>query len=84
VGFTPAGIINNTLTISQNETQGMGTQITEDYFKDQFNGMNPAATKLTVKDDGGDVDAISGATISSRAYCDALQKAYNAFKTGMK
>jgi Na+-translocating ferredoxin:NAD+ oxidoreductase subunit G len=82
VGFTASGSINNISVIVQNETAYMGTQITESDFKDQFNGKNPATYKLQVKDDGGDVDAISGSTISSRAFCDAVQKAYAAFLKG--
>jgi Na+-translocating ferredoxin:NAD+ oxidoreductase RnfG subunit len=36
--------------------------------------------KLTVKKDGGDVDAITGATISTRAFSGAVQAAYETFK----
>jgi len=39
---------------------------------------NPDTYNLTVKKDGGDVDAITAATISSRAYCDAMNTAYEA------
>jgi Na+-translocating ferredoxin:NAD+ oxidoreductase subunit G len=84
VGFTNIGMINSISVIQHNETAYMGAQITESEFKDQFNGKNPASFKLLVKDDGGDVDAISGSTISSRAFCDAVQKAYAAFNKGMK
>jgi len=45
----------------------------------QFNHQNPADFQLVVKKDGGDVDAITAATISSRAYCDAVQRAYDIF-----
>lgn len=84
IGFTNVGMINNIAVIIQNETEYMGSLITESEFKDQFNGKNPATYKLTVKNDGGDVDAISGSTISSRAFCNAVQKAYEAFIKGMK
>ena len=47
----------------------------------QFEGKNPASFKLKVKKDGGDVDAITASTITSRAYCDAVQRAYNALET---
>ena len=36
--------------------------------------------KLAVKKDGGDVDALTAATISSRAYVDAMARAYAAYK----
>jgi len=84
VGFTTSGSINNIAVILQKETENMGSQIKESYFTDQFVGKNPATTKLIVKEDGGDVDAISGCTISSRAFCEAVQKAYYAFKEEMK
>lgn len=48
-------------------------------FSLQFNGKNPSDFRLSVKKDGGDVDAITAATISSRAFCDAVDQAYRAF-----
>jgi electron transport complex protein RnfG len=48
----------------------------------QFEGKNPADFKLSVTKDGGDVDAITASTITSRAYCKALQNAYNALMKG--
>ena len=43
-------------------------------------GMNPATSKLTVSKDGGDVDAITASTITSRAFLRAVQNAYNVFR----
>ena len=43
----------------------------------QFQGKDPKNFSLKVKKDGGDVDAITAATITSRAFCDAVQRAYN-------
>ena len=37
--------------------------------------------KLAVKKDGGDVDALTAATISSRAYVDAINRAWMAYKS---
>ena len=56
------------------ETPGLGTRVTEPAFIDQFRGMAPDAI-LTVKKDGGDIDAVAGATISSRAVASALSQA---------
>jgi electron transport complex protein RnfG len=56
--------------------------MTEPEFKNQFNDKNPDEFVLKVKKDGGTVDAITAATISSRAFCDAVQKAYNALQKG--
>lgn len=39
-------------------------------------GVDPTKTNLTVSKDGGDIDAITAATISSRAFLDAVQKAW--------
>ena len=82
VGFLPDGTIYNTIVLSHSETPGLGDKIDpkKSDFALQFKGKNPATFKLKVKKDGGDVDAITAATISSRAYCDAVQRAYNAFK----
>jgi len=82
VGFSPDGTIINTNVLDQKETPGLGTKMTEPAFKDQFNGKNPGVFKLKVKKDGGEVDAITAATISSRAFCDALERAYNTLKKG--
>lgn len=83
VGISSDGTIFNTKVMDQKETPGLGTKMTDTKFHDQFNGINPEEFKLQVKKDGGDVDAITAATISSRAYCDALNRAVNAFKTNM-
>jgi electron transport complex protein RnfG len=47
-------------------------------FKDQFKGIKISdlpGGKILVKKDGGTVDAITAATISSRAFCDAVNRA---------
>lgn len=79
IGFLPDGTISNTKVLSHKETPGLGSKMVESKFHDQFNGKNPANMNLSVKKDGGDVDAITAATISSRAYCDALARAYKAY-----
>lgn len=80
VGFLPDGTIHNISVLDQKETPGLGSKMKEDKFKNQFLGKNPETYKLLVTKDGGDVDAITAATISSRAYCDAVQKAYDLWK----
>ena len=79
VGFLPNGCIYNIEVLELKETPGLGTKMTEEKFKGQFKNKNPKNFKLIVKKDNGDVDAITAATISSRAFCDAVQRAYNAF-----
>lgn len=82
VGFLPDGTINNISVVEQKETPGLGTKMKEPKFKDQFNKKNPESFNITVKKDGGDVDAITASTISSRAFCDAVNRAFEAFKKG--
>ena len=81
VGFTPDGTIYNTMMLEHQETPGLGDKAdkAKSNWSDQFNGKNPANFKLSVTKDGGDVDAITAATITSRAYCDAVDRAYKAF-----
>ena len=79
VGFLADGTIKGTSVLSHTETPGLGANMTGK-FKDQFVDKNPANFKLTVKKDGGDVDAITAATITSRAFSKAVDKAYQAFE----
>ena len=78
VGFLADGTIKGTSVLSHAETPGLGANMTGK-FKDQFVDKNPADFKLIVKKDGGDVDAITAATITSRAFSKAVDKAYQAF-----
>lgn len=81
-GFKPDGSILNISVLDHKETPGLGTKMADPEFKDQFNDKNPAEFELRVKKDGGPVDAITAATISSRAFCDAVQRAYNTLQKG--
>ena len=78
VGFLADGTIKGTSVLSHAETPGLGANMTGK-FKDQFVDKNPADFRLIVKKDGGDVDAITAATITSRAFSKAVDKAYQAF-----
>ena len=79
VGFLADGTIKGTSVLSHAETPGLGANMTGK-FKDQFVDKNPASYKLTVSKDGGDVDAITAATITSRAFSKAVDKACKAFE----
>ena len=79
VGFLADGTIKGTSVLSHAETPGLGANMTGK-FDDQFVDKNPADFKLTVSKDGGDVDAITAATITSRAFSKAVDKAYKAFE----
>ena len=81
-GFKPDGTITGITVLEHKETPGLGTKMSEPKFKDQFIEKNPSEFSLKVKKDGGSVDAITAATISSRAFCDAIQRAYNTLQKG--
>lgn len=83
VGFLPDYSIYNIEVFEHKETPGLGSKIeaSRSDFSQQFKGKNPQSYVLKVKKDGGNVDAITAATISSRAFCDAVQSAYNALTT---
>ena len=73
VGLDKANNIVNYEVLSQKETPGLGTKCV-DWFKNQINGKS-ITTDFKVKQDGGDVDAITAATISSRAFLKAVENA---------
>jgi len=83
VGFNLTGEIQNIFVIEHKETPGLGSKMTSPSFVNQFLNKNPEQMNLKVKKDGGDVDAITGATISSRAYSEAVQLAFDTFKSSM-
>lgn len=79
VGFTPDGNIINIAVLQQKETPGLGTKMKGERFLRQFRGKNPAVFDLKVEKDGGEVDALAGATISTQAFSEATQEAYDAY-----
>ena len=86
VGFLPDGSIYDVAVLEHKETPGLGDKM-ERRKSDwglQFKGKNPRNFNVSVTKDGGDVDAITASTISSRAFCDALNRAYNAYMEGGK
>ena len=80
VGVTPDGVVYNTSVLSHSETPGLGAKCTTDQkFMSQWKGFDPSVKKLSVKNDGGDVDAITASTITSRAYAQAVENALKTF-----
>ena len=79
VGFKPDGTIQNIEVLEQKETPGLGTKIKDEKFLSQFRNKNPLLFNLKVAKDGGEVDALTGATITSRAFGEATQMAYDEF-----
>ena len=82
VGFDTKGTILNVNVLEQAETPGLGAKMTEEGnpLLASIQGKEAPKVKLTVKKDGGDVDALTAATISSRAYAEAVARAYSVFK----
>ena len=64
-GLTTGLMITSIKILSQSETPGLGTRIMSPVFKEQFRGKGP--------DDLGEVDAITGATISSSAVINSIK-----------
>lgn len=79
VGFKPDGSIQNIEVLEHKETPGLGTKMKDEKFLQQFRNINPSTYKLSVTKDGGEVDALSGATITTRAFCEATQMAFDEF-----
>ena len=82
VGFTPDGTVYNTSVISHSETPGLGAKIVDETCapREQVKGKNPATANLTVSKDGGEIDAITASTITSRAFLKGVNAAYEVFK----
>lgn len=83
VGFLPDGTINKVETVYHSETPGFGDKIERGRsdFSVQFEGQNPSDFKLAITKDGGDVDAITASTITSRAFVDAVERACRVFQS---
>jgi Na+-translocating ferredoxin:NAD+ oxidoreductase subunit G len=82
IGFDIQGAVTGYQVLKHAETPGLGTKMTtwfNDPAKERQNiiGKNPTKCKLVVSKDGGDIDAITAATISSRAFLDAINRGYS-------
>jgi len=76
VGILSNGNIASVSVVAESETPGLGHKMsTDSILVSQFKGINPEKKKISVKKDNGDIDAITAATISSRAFCEAVNRA---------
>lgn len=80
VGFDKQGSITGFKVLKHAETPGLGSKMDEWFSnteKETQNiiGLKPGNTGLKVTKDGGNIDAITAATISSRAFLDAINRA---------
>ena len=85
VGFDTEGNIINYSLLSHAETPGLGSKAS-DWFKKgakgDITGKNPGTQSLTVSKDGGEIDAITASTITSRAFLQAVNNAWSAYMNG--
>ena len=82
VGFDPDGKILGYTLLEHAETPGLGAKADKWFQKGEKGdiiGKDPKEP-LTVSKDGGQVDAITASTITSRAFLLAVNNAYNAYK----
>lgn len=80
VGLDKNGTLISFEVLQSTETPGLGTKIDSDGFRKPLCGKAISGSSWTVKKDGGDVDAITAATISSRAALDCIRDAIAQFK----
>ncbi len=81
VGFLPDGRIYNVNVLEQAETPGLGTKMCDEgnALLSSIKDKDADDVEFKVKKDGGELDALTAATISSRAYYDAVARAHQAF-----
>ena len=81
VGFDANGVLVEYSLLQHAETPGLGSKLV-DWFKvkSDIRGANSANMPLQVSKDGGEYDAITAATISSRAFLNSINKAYETYQ----
>jgi len=84
VGVDKTGKITGVEVLLHRETPGLGAKIEKEEFKKQFIGKSLKNSKFLLKKYGGDIDQITGATISSRAFTAAIKKGLTLFKEYLK
>ena len=81
VGFDANGTIVDYSLLAHAETPGLGSKLV-DWFKvkSDIRGVSSNKMPLRVSKDGGEYDAITAATISSRAFLNSINKAYETYQ----
>ena len=74
VGFTPDYSITSYHALEHNESPGLGDRFAHPDYIRKFRGLD-ASRKIALKKDGGEIDAITSATITSRSVCNAVNDA---------
>ncbi len=80
VGIEPGGKLAKVIILSQSETPGLGTNIVNPEFIEQPAIYNSKGQDLKVTKDGGKVDAVTGATISSRAVLRGINQVFGFYR----
>lgn len=83
-GFDLKGTVTGYSVLAHAETPGLGAKMEQWFRSPQGHrsviGRNPGSTSMYVtKDPGGEIDAITAATITSRAFLEALRQAHSSF-----
>ena len=78
VGVDPDGVVTGVAVTGMTETSGLGSAAAGEGFRNQYVGGNGG---FAVNKDGGDIDALTGATITSRAVTDGVNAAVKAVES---
>jgi electron transport complex protein RnfG len=73
LGLSPEGVLKGIEIVRHAETPGLGSEIENCEWRQQLIGKGPSDMTWRVRKDGGDVDQISGATISSRSVLSCIE-----------
>jgi len=79
VGINADDEVQAIAILDQKETPGLGANIKTDVFRARFEGRHIQKTNWAVTKDGGDIDGLTAATISSRAVVDAVKVGVDAY-----
>ncbi|MDR1564812.1 MAG: RnfABCDGE type electron transport complex subunit G [Oscillospiraceae bacterium] len=80
VGINAEGVVQGVEILSMSETPGLGANAKKDKFISQYKGKDANKGELKVSKDGGEIDAITAATISSRAVTQGVNQALERYK----
>lgn len=80
VGFDDKGRLVGYEVLSHNETPGLGAMM-DDWFRSEYGCRSVIGSDsyVSIKKDGGEIDGITAATISSRAFMDAVNRARSVY-----
>jgi electron transport complex protein RnfG len=81
VGLNADKTINKIKIISQSETPGLGANCTDPEFQELFDGLKKE--EVAIDKDGGKIETITGATITSRAITNSIQKAIDKLESSL-